>query len=358
MKKFVLLLVLFVSTLTKAELIDGVAYSLNNVNYTAVVVSRGLMDPYKGHIELPIFVPYKGEQYKVVEINNGAFYNCKELVSLALSSSIQTIGPGAFFGCSALETISLMNVDSIGPNAFAGCKSLQTVFFPDNLRAIGKWAFKDCESIPSIRFNKSTPRLDMGVFEGCSSLTSIDLPDAYKEIRERLFMGCTSLESIIIPESVTKIEDSAFSGCVSLKDLVLPSRLTYIGHYAFRRTNIEVLSIPFLVTFMGDYAFYGCNNLKKILSYPFLPPEVRSATFSSYDIPLYVNKSAYNDYKNAPIWKLFFSVNELNDDESSGVRHLHLKSSRAHYYNLNGCKSSIPHKGINIRNGIKILRIE
>jgi hypothetical protein len=69
--------------------------------------------------------------------------NCKGLVSADLgSTSLTSIGEGAFYGCSSLSAITLPDgLTSIGDRTFDSCSSLSAITLPDGLTSIGQWAF-------------------------------------------------------------------------------------------------------------------------------------------------------------------------------------------------------------------------
>lgn len=65
-------------------------------------------------------------------INYGSFYNCSNLTSITLPSSLTSIGDKAFYNCSSLTSITIPDsVTSIGQNAFYGSTNLASVTFED-----------------------------------------------------------------------------------------------------------------------------------------------------------------------------------------------------------------------------------
>jgi hypothetical protein len=129
-------------------------------------------------------------------IDNRAFAENKNLVSVTIPNSVTRIGWSAFYRCTGLTSITIPNsVTSIGNSAFSGCAGLTRVTIPNSVTAIGVQAFS-----------------------GCTGLTSITIPNSVTEIEERAFSGCTGLTSVTIPDSVTLIGGSAFarSGLTSI----------------------------------------------------------------------------------------------------------------------------------------------
>ena len=117
------------------------------------------------------------------------------------TGGVATTGPNnKYYVPSSLATVVITGGTSIGNYAFAGCSSLTNVVIPNNVMSIGNNAFASC-----------------------TSLTSVSIPDSVTSIGRSAFDGCSSLTSIEIPAGVTRIDNSAFSCC---KNLV---SITYIG---------------------------------------------------------------------------------------------------------------------------------
>ena len=99
----------------------------------------------------------------------------------------------------------------IGSYAFFDCTDLKTVVIPSTVTIIGDMAFAGCESLESIVLPPTVTVIGDGAFEVCRSLESIALPPAVTVIGDGAFMLCESLESIVIPESVKEIGEYAFA---------------------------------------------------------------------------------------------------------------------------------------------------
>jgi serine protease inhibitor len=199
---------------------------------------------------------------------NYAFYCWFRLSSVALPSSINTIGVGAFSYCSSLTSVSIpSSVTSIGNQAFSNCSSLSSVSIPSSVDSIGNEAFMGCSSLMSVTIPSSVITIGDGAFDRCCGFivdannpnySSIDgvlynktqttlihcptskkgnfiIPSSVTLIKDYTFYNCSGLESVIIPPSVTTIEDYAFSGCSGLTSITIPSSVTYIGFGAFDR---------------------------------------------------------------------------------------------------------------------------
>lgn len=149
-----------------------------------------------------------------------------------------TIGPGAFYRCSALEKISLRNVAKIDSRAFYQCTSLSIIEWGNCLESVGDSAFAGC-AVTSLdltildKAGAESVRWGNGVFEGCVALRTVTLPNSMKRIPGNMFRDCSALSTLKLPDDCTDILQQAFAGCSSLATVVIPSKVNNIGTKAF-----------------------------------------------------------------------------------------------------------------------------
>ena len=62
-------------------------------------------------------------------------------MEISLPSTITRLEPSTFYGCEALETLSLEHIQYIDDYAMWYCSSLESVTLSEELTAIGDWAF-------------------------------------------------------------------------------------------------------------------------------------------------------------------------------------------------------------------------
>ena len=182
-----------------------------------------------------------------------------------------------------LETIEL--------RAFEGCSSLSSFIFPSALTGIKNYGF---QASGLVSVDLSTTRLTVieeYVFCSCTNLTSVIFPDSLQTIKKEAFNKCSSLASVswthessassaaggeaslgtfgsaaTFPPALQTIGDHAFASCLSLTSLYLPISLRAIGYGAFSdsgivsvilstRTLLQNQALPnsAVVTFYGDY---------------------------------------------------------------------------------------------------------
>ena len=86
------------------------------------------------------------------EIGEGAFYSCRNLVSVTFGTGLKVIGIHAFDGCEALKAAVLPEgVSEIGEALFSGCDLRDGVSLPGTTAVIGAYAFRS-RCLTEIRF--------------------------------------------------------------------------------------------------------------------------------------------------------------------------------------------------------------
>ncbi len=210
-------------------------------------------------------------------IRESAFFYCSALVHVDFSDApspfLQTISSSAFQYCTGLQLVSLpSSLITIGPWAFSGCTSLAKVeWLPvgvnggdSMLQTIGGYAFAGCQSLSCIKLPKQVTKLSQGAFQGCFELRTIHLSPNLNTIGSCALEQCVSLESISIPKTVTSIGTSVFAECHSLQqvDFCHSGQLRTIGRRAFAGCrSLSAICIPTSVIEIGSKAFLGCIGL-------------------------------------------------------------------------------------------------
>ena len=152
------------------------------------------------------FIGYTGSSSKVeipegiMEIEWGAFMNCRTLKTVVIPESVTKIGQSSFSGCRSLKSVVLpTGLKEIEWKMFSDCASLESVVIPEGVTKIGWNAFKDCTSLKSVVIPKSVECIDMSAFSGCNSLTSVVIPESKTRISNNAFQNCPKLK-IFAPE--------------------------------------------------------------------------------------------------------------------------------------------------------------
>ncbi|MGN1032695.1 MAG: leucine-rich repeat domain-containing protein, partial [Intestinibacter sp.] len=205
----------------------------------------------------------------VTEINDTAFYKCKNLTQVTLPESLTKIGENAFYGCEYLINITIpKNVTELGGYAFYGCTGLEDVVIHSDLTTIEMFTFSGCSSLKNINIPSTVKSIEQYAFRDCTSLTKIDLPNDLTSIGNYVFQNCSSLEDIQIPSSVTSLGNSCFQDCVALKHIEIPEGITSIPrNFLSNAKNLDSVVIPKSVTTINANAFASTNNSLKFIYY-------------------------------------------------------------------------------------------
>ena len=211
--------------------------------------------------------------HTIETIGNSAFQNCS-ISSINIPGGVTDIGSSAFNDCMNLTDVMIQDgVTSIGDYAFSGCTSLTSIIIPDSITSIGDYIFLDCSALTTAGPIGGDYNIQLGwtnqipafAFKNCDSLISVIIPNNVTSIGEQAFYNCAGLTSVIIPNSVTSIGENAFYNCTGLTNVVIPDSVTSIGGDAFQYcAGLTSVIIPASVTDIGEWAFHGCDNLTDV----------------------------------------------------------------------------------------------
>lgn len=223
----------------------------------------------------------------IIKLNQGAFTNNPDLLSIKLPISINRIEFTALSGCANLDNICLYdNITYLGDSLDSIVSNLHII-----ITDLSKWCKESCNLYMSRNFN-TFPKFDSvfystsiddkegiinliipedisvihnSAFFKCKTLETVIIPDNINIIGYWAFQDCTSLTSITIGNNVTEIQKSAFSGCTSLTSITIPDSVTEIGEYVFSNCDkLTSVTIGDSIITIGQYAFAGCELLKTI----------------------------------------------------------------------------------------------
>lgn len=212
-----------------------------------------------------------------------AFYNCSNLKSVVIPSSVQTINGSAFYGCSGLTSFIIpQNVTSIGSDVFRDCNNLTTIISeitsPSNIGDV----FYNNYSYKTLIVPKDTKSAYQAA-EGWKKFTNI------VEAGEGGIVGKTfnadGLNYTIGENNTVSLVSCSDKSAYSL---VIPSKVSFngitysvtsIGSYAFQSCSLLSIVIPNSVTSIGECAFIYCGNLTSIV----IGNGVKSIGYSAFE---------------------------------------------------------------------------
>ncbi|MBQ0072460.1 MAG: leucine-rich repeat protein [Spirochaetales bacterium] len=113
---------------------------------------------------------------KLESIGSGAFSGCSGIESVILNGA-KEIGASAFEDCTSLTAVTLKAIEKICENAFAGVEDLKEITFPSTIKDIQKGAFKDA-NFDKVKFEgKAAPKVYITAFDNTENKdTALDFP--------------------------------------------------------------------------------------------------------------------------------------------------------------------------------------
>lgn len=258
---------------------------------------------------------YKGKS--VVKIENGAFDDCKNVLSLVIPDSVTEVEINALNGLRNLQkltapavalssvskiqkidTLIVTSGEAIAENAVSGWDYLKSVTLPDTLKTIGDLGFAHCELLEQISLPEGLTSIGANAFYNCALLKQIELPDSVVSVGNYAFGECASLETVSLSKSLSTVGNWVFASCNSLINLTIsPENANYysagnciiergtqtlvlgclgsiipndgtikiIGHHAFASQETLVsITLPDSVTTIETYAFDRCSSLVSV----------------------------------------------------------------------------------------------
>lgn len=179
---------------------SGLTWSLNG--NTLVISGTGAMTDYYTDNLAPWY-DYRNEIYQISlpeglsRIGNLAFYNCINISSVTLPSTVTDIGELGFCENRSMRMVTLNNgLKTIGRSAFEGCENLQDVRIPDTVTTIGKRAFYECRSLTYVTVPASVTSMGSSVFSYCDNLIRVDVNASVSALPTWSFYGCDNLNTV------------------------------------------------------------------------------------------------------------------------------------------------------------------
>ena len=232
----------------------------------------------------------------ITRLGRNAFYGRSALQTVSLPESLSSIGDNAFYGCSDLSSIDLPDtLESIGSNAFRGCTGLTSIYIPANVSSItaasysaspfyscssgmviycaadekqsgwdNYWNYYASSGVLSTNYGYSAQEYAYWTsFDNTAE--TIVIQDGITVIPSKAFYNCTALISVTLPEGLTAIGEYAFHGCSALTEIVIPDSVTSIGRYAFANcSGLTGLTLPASLTKLGIRFLSGTSGVTEI----------------------------------------------------------------------------------------------
>ena len=158
-------------------------------------------------------IPDEIDGNKVYAIDSYAFQRNANITSVILPTGLIRIGNNAFYGCSALSSVTFNEgLEMLGSYSFSGT-ALTEVALPSTL--------KDA----TYPFNRS-------------NITKATFAEGTKKIPNFIFDNCSKLSDVTLPKTVESIGSYAFQNCSAIKEFDFHEGITYLGSYSFTGTSL------------------------------------------------------------------------------------------------------------------------
>ncbi len=173
-------------------------------------------------------------------ISQDAFYECGNIKSFDIPTTVISIDSNAFFGCSGLKDIAIpSSVTNIGSWAFRNCSNLETIIIPDGVSKIGSSAFAYCENLSSVLIGSGVETISSSSFMGCENLTEIYIPNKCNSIGGSAFASCPNLTGIYIFNRNCSIAENAISIYSTIYGFTGSTAETFANTYGYNFVSID-----------------------------------------------------------------------------------------------------------------------
>jgi len=240
-----------------------------------------------------------------------AFADMENLVSVSLPSTVTYVGKGAFAGCKNLQFLQIpfvgASLDAVedkvlfgyifGTKIYAGMQSTLQYALPDAYGIVRSAYY----SIPSnlTHITVLGGKIKDGAFFNCSKISALTLGNNITAIGNYAFSGCVSLVEVRFSENIEHISSNAFvnsqiNNWINIEE----EGALYIGKVLYK--YIGKISSDYLVkvddgtTQIFDYAFFSQTNLGKIYL-PISLLEIGSDAFCGVNPSLTVDYAGNED---------------------------------------------------------------
>ncbi len=232
------------------------------------------------------------EQIKSISNIDKTFYNntlIETFDELGKFTSLTSLKPTAFKGCTNLKSIDISNITVFGSEWQNGPfedTALESVTLAEGMTETGQRPFMNCSKLKNVKLPSTLIYLGTteyaygsGVFYG-TAIEDIELPAQLQRIGSNVFFKCP-LKSIKCPNTVTYIGQNAFLRCPSLKEVYMGENITEIKASVF------------------EY----CTALRTVIITTVVPPTAGNNIFRGLtNFNIYVPSESVNAYKEATNW--------------------------------------------------------
>lgn len=226
---------------------DGYRFTILDEDKVSIrVVPDSAEHLFSGRVEIPtkVFSAMAGGEYTVAEIADSAFYNCREITSIVLPASIQSVGKNTVDHCFVLQEFEVAEGGhfSVQEGVLLDAEAKSLIVCP--AAKTGKYV------VPA-----TVDSIAPAAFSSCKNISEVVLPQGLKAIQDYTFYECWGLANVTFPDALETIGNYAFDGSI-LQFLYFGKNLKSIGDHAFDRSSmVEVILLCSNPPALGEMSF-------------------------------------------------------------------------------------------------------
>jgi hypothetical protein len=259
------------------------------------------------HLIIPPTVSIGGRQLTVKRVKRLAVANHENLEDITFPPTLEVIENGAFLRGTKLSRITIpqdSNLQIIGDGAFYDCRELICVAVPPTVRELRPWCFKDCVKLrtATVNVDSALELIDDSAFESTALEGTFVVPTKVARVMDRAFrqtqltrvefghperddsllewlapgsLSETQISEIRIPSRCRNVGEWTFMNTATLIKVEFAGgfdhQILNIGCYWLKGTHVAAITIPRSATAIKDFAFQGLKELARIE----IPPDVQ-----------------------------------------------------------------------------------
>ena len=153
--------------------VNGISYNI--IGKDEVEVATCCLGEHSGlnMVEIPANVSYQGQNYKVTNIGDNAFYRVTDLYSLKIGENVREISLEAFCYCSNLSSVTLpSSMKTLAQGAFSRT-AISELVIPEGVTYIGKWVADRCPNLETVYLPSTLETIGFRAFEYNDKLTNV-----------------------------------------------------------------------------------------------------------------------------------------------------------------------------------------
>lgn len=126
---------------TTIQVIDGLKYIIYTDQNYAVLTGNNYT---QREIVIPASITWEGKKYHVTELGAKSFFDCYNLTSVTIPSSVTRLGQSCFYSCGLTSVTIPSSVTSLGERCFENCRGLTSITIPSSVTSLGNMCFSYC----------------------------------------------------------------------------------------------------------------------------------------------------------------------------------------------------------------------